>query len=214
MYVTEDFMRVLKREHQFTDNSDCDEYLRPVWWIARVNVKERFYLILLSSYECDILMPVFKNSKRAALHMFRPKLSKHQSNLLHETSLRVTGINDPPSINANDEAQIVVYSGSMYFDSEVQQNAYCNFLGLIPRPRSDQHEAAFQQGIIKPNGFVPSENRHHSGAISDAVDKCKFRKNPVDLVIKLIETHHQLVREESHAAFILKRGTKQSIVPQ
>ncbi|XP_037036477.1 uncharacterized protein LOC119074450 [Bradysia coprophila] len=215
LYVTEDFMRVLKRERAFTDNSDCDEYLRPVWWIARVNVKnDKFYLILLSSYECDQLMPVFKNSKRAALHMFRPKLSKHQSNLLHETSLQVTGMTDSPSISANDEAQIAVYAGSMYFNGEVEQNAYCNFLGLIPRPRSDEHEDAFQQGIIKPNGFVPMENRRHSIAISDAVDMCKFRKNPVDLAIQLIETHHQLIREESHAASILKRGTKQSITPR
>ncbi|XP_031638985.1 uncharacterized protein LOC116351075 [Contarinia nasturtii] len=206
--VTKDFTRVL-----FYESSYCDEYLRPVWWIAYVKIpaQNRYILILLSSFECDRLMATFKQSEQSVLCMFRPRLSKLHDNLLHQTKLQVTGMNgNVPCIDVVDEVNIGIYSGSMYFKNQIEQDAYCNFLGLIPRPRTKELDEAFNAGIIKPNGFVSPEHRQHESII-EYVGECKFNKNPVDLAIKLIEAHHHLIRKESHVESILESGFKMSI---
>lgn len=165
----------------------------------------------MSSFECDRLLKIFRKSINATLHTYRPRLSKLHSNLIRDTDLMVTGLDEPGEIDVVDEVQIAMYAGSMYFESEDEQNAYCGFLGLIPRPRTQQQEQAFESGIIKAKGYVPIERRKFSEAVSDCVGRCKFHDNPVDLVIKLIEAHHQTMLKESHVASILERGIKLKI---
>ncbi|XP_055310983.1 uncharacterized protein LOC129573873 [Sitodiplosis mosellana] len=209
LLVTKDFVQVLSNLSYARD-----EYLRPVWWIARVNTpgSDDYILVLLSSFECDRLISTFRESQQSVLCMYRSRLSKLHDNLLHQTNLQVTGMTEQiPPINVCDEVQIGIFSGSMYFNNEAEQNAYCSFLGVIPRPRTEEQEEAFNKGVIKPNGYVTAENRSHSKAISEAVTACKFNKNPVDLAIKLTEAHHHLIRKESHVASILERGFKMPI---
>lgn len=208
LFVTKDFTRVLVNENAHS----CDEYLRPCWWFAQINTQGYgIILVLLSSYECNHLFSRFRKSSCSTLHMFRPTVSKLHSDLINENGLPLSGNEVISEITMNNSAQLKMYSGSMYLKSEEEQNAYCNFLGLIPRPRSEEQNTAFESGIIKPNGFVPMENRQHSSAIREYVDQCKFKKNPVDLAIKLIEAHHLFIRKESHASSILERGKKLDI---
>lgn len=208
LLVTKDFVQVLSNLSYARD-----EYLRPVWWIAQINTPANngYILLLLSSYECDRLISTFRESKQSVLCMYRSRLSKLHDNLLHQTNLHVTGIIEKiPRINIGGEVQIGIFSGSMYFNNEMEQDAYCNFLGLIPRPRTEKQDEAFNNGIIKPNGYILPINRSHPD-IFEAVSTCKFNRNPVDLAIKLIEAHHHLIRKESHVASILERGIKMSI---
>lgn len=209
LLVTRDYVQVLSNVSYARD-----EYLRPVWWIARINTpsNDRYILVLLSSFECHHLISTFRDSKHSVLCMYRSRLSKIHDNLLHQTNLQVTGMTTQlPRIDVGDEVQIGIFAGSMYFNSEMEQDAYCSFLGVIPRQRTEAQEEAFKKGVIKPNGFVAKGNRSYSKAISTAVAACKFIKNPVDLAIKLIEAHHHLIRKDSHAASILERGFKMPI---
>lgn len=209
LFVTKDFTRVLAAENA----QACDQYLRPSWWIARINIKSNI-LVLLSSYECNCLLPTFRKTVHSTLYMFQPTVSKLHSDLINDNGLPLNGNKIISEISVNDSAQLKMFSGSMYLKNEDEQNAYCNFLGLIPRPRNEQQNVAFESGLIKPNGFVPIENRHHLLAIRECVDQCKFKKNPVDLAIKLIEAHHLFIRKESHASSILERGKKLDILQQ
>lgn len=204
LYTTEDFVQVVKDSKKF-----YDEFLRPVWWIAHVsNDNDGYILILLSSHDTNRLLPHFRKSKKATLFMFRPRLSKLGTDLMSERDLCVTGIHHNIfNINVRDAAQIKMFSGSMYFNSEDEQNAYCNFLGLIPRPRNSEQEEAFERGLIRPNGFVSVENRQHSSIVK-YVNQCKFKSNPINLARKLIEAHHNFLHKESHVAAILERGVK------
>lgn len=218
LLVTKDFVKTVDNKSQ-----SCDDFLRPVWWIARIKraaaaagAIANDLLLLMSPHECHYLMPFFRKSKNSALYMFRPRLSKYHSNLLHETELQITGL-DPIAngISIEHEVQIGMYAGSMYFASEAEQNAYCGFMGLIPRPRtSPELDEAFINGIIKSKGYVPHEYRQHPEAIANCVGKCKFHDNPVDMAIKLIEAHHQTLLKESHVASILEKGKKQDISNQ
>ncbi|XP_031636747.1 uncharacterized protein LOC116349465 [Contarinia nasturtii] len=205
LYATKDFSRVIKGSKTM-----YDEFLRPVWWIAHIcdDHGDAYILVLLSCNEVNRLLPYFRQSSRSTLFMFRPQLSKLHSDLLRESDLRVTGAdNHFVNMNVRDIAQIKMFSGCMYFNDEQEQNAYCNFLGLIPRPRSSEQEIAFENGFIRPNGFVPLEHRQHS-KIAKSVNRCKFKTNPIDLAIKLIEAHHDILHKESHVAAILERGVK------
>lgn len=207
LLITEDCMRVVKGFER-----GCDDFLRPVWWIACITIPNDWdYYILLSSFECDRLISTFKKSESSTLCMYRPRLSKLQSNLLRDTNLQVTAMEIPFDIGLDPEIQIGVYAGSMYFKSDDEQSAYCGFLGLIPRPRLKELEEAFDDNIIKPNGFVEHDHRNSTEVISKFVGQCQFIKNPIDLVHRLISAHHQFMRDESHVATILDRGMKTNI---
>lgn len=211
LFVTKDFQTVV--DSQVTDTESLqayDRFLRPVWWIVRIEYTKKHgkhVLVLLSSYECDRLLPALRQSIKSTLYMYRPRLSKFHSNLLRNTKLHVSGMQESSDIDVNDEVQIAMYSGSMNFASEIEQNAYCGFLGVIPRPRTPLLETAFENGIIRPNGFVHPENRRYSEEISNCVGQCKFKENPVDFAIKLIEAYHQALLKDSHVASILERCT-------
>lgn len=208
LYATRDFVNVLDN-----DSLACDEFLRPVWWIACLPdiVKTNNIWILLSSFECDRLITTFRRSKKSALFMYRPRLSKFHDNLLRMPGLRVTAIPNPVEIDLKLEVEVGVFAGSMYFKNEIEQQTFCTFLGLIPRPRINVLEIAFDTGVIKPNGFVQKEKRNNTKLISELVGECRFVKNPADLVIKLILAHHHFVREDSHVASIVDRGDKQLV---
>lgn len=209
LFVTKDFKRVLAAENA----QNCDQYLRPSWWIAHIKTQVHgCILVLLSSYECNRLVSTFRRSSCSTLHMFQPTVSKLHSDLINDNSLPLNANGIISKISVSDSAQLKMFSGSMYLKNEDEQNAYCNFLGLIPRPRSKELNLAFENGIIKPNGFVPIENRLRSLAIRESIDKCQFKNNPVDLAIKLIEAHHLFIRKESHASSILERGRKLDIL--
>lgn len=125
LLVTRDFKTVI-----ISATPTCDDFLRPVWWIAQLqSTSGRNLLIIFSSYECNQLLPVFRQSKRATLFPYRPRLSKFHDNLLHKQELQVTGMLKKDRIDVEDEVQIGAYAGMMYFKSEVEMEAYCRFLG-------------------------------------------------------------------------------------
>lgn len=203
LFVTKDYQTVIG-----TLSKACDEFLRPVWWIAHIkNASGRNISVLLSSYECDRLLPSFRKSFKSALVMYRPRISKLHSNLIHNKKLQITSITPRMTIDIQDEVQFGVYSGAMYFVDDAEQNAYCGFLGLIPLPRMDD----FEEGVIDSKGFVPPRRRKYSELISKYVGRCKFVENPVDLVIKIIEAHHQVLLKESHVFSICQLGKKAAI---
>ncbi|KAG4070074.1 hypothetical protein HA402_013734 [Bradysia odoriphaga] len=208
LLATKDFTCVIE-----STATNCDKYLRPIWWIARVNNGSNgtFSLILLSSYECDRMISSFRESKNAVLYMFHPRIKHLHSNLIRESALRVCGWENAPRIRVEEEVQIGMLSGLMYFADDEEQAAYCSFLGLIPRPRTVELESAFTQGIINPNGFVERKNRQFSELIGSIVGKCGFDQNSTDLAVKLIEAHHQHLPAGCHVASVLLRGIKAQI---
>lgn len=205
IYVTHDFVNVVD-----TSSQACDEFLRPVRWIARVDdsaEEDNYRLILLSSYECDRLLPAFRKSTKSVLVPFCAHLNKIHSDLMNISGLYVTGKTDGLGIDVDKAAQIKMFAGSMYFNNETEQNEYCCFMSLIPYPRTCQQNDDFEKGLIKPNGYVPIEHRQKYKCVRQS----KFTRNPVDLAVKIIEARHQFMRKESYVAFILERGTKMPI---
>lgn len=207
LLVTKDFKTVINTTIK------CDQFLRPVWWFAYIkNPKAtgKYLLILLSTFECERLKSTFQKSTMAVLMMYRPRISKLHSNLIEIPALHITGMTeseDNRKLNLMDEIQIGIYSGMMYFHRENELKAYCEFLGLILRPHTEEQERAFDKGIIQRLGFVSPEHRQYSQAIAECVGQCKFKKDPVDFVKELIQVLHQTLPRDVHVAWIL-RGIK------
>lgn len=206
LYVTLDFFRVIEQR------TNVDEFLRPVWWIAKTRIDDTHSILtVLSSFECDRLMNVFAASRCSTLFMYRPRISQFHSNLLDVNGLRVSE-RVYEHISMDDAVQIGMFAGSMYFTSNDEQNAYCSFMGLIPRPRTNELEKQFRCGHICANGFVQKENRRRSKAIEKRVGRCRFEQSPTDLAVKIIEAHHEMLSKECHVAWILKKGIMKDIV--
>lgn len=213
LFATTDFSQVIS-----TENGSGDEFLRPVRWIVEIpqskltRKENKPAFLLVSSYECNKLLPYLRLSKSAVLRMYEPRLSQVHNNLLHEKRLMVTAM-DKEHIQRIDlklEAQIAVFTGSMYFGSDAEQNAYCNFIGVVPRPFNTQQTIAFANKKIQPNGFVAEAHRN-SLHLKRYVGECRFKQNPIDLAIQIIELRHQFMRKESHVASILEKATKTEI---
>lgn len=211
LFVTRDFVRVLADESL----KSCDDFLRPVWWIARIqsNDTSKNILLLLSTFECEHLLPFFRKSTKSSLFMYRARLSQYDRTLLNDSNLRITGMNSTQAANVDldDIVQIGMYACSMYFDSEAEQNAYCAFMALIPNPRTPEQNKEHANGVIESKGYVPFQYRNRPELISSCVNKSKFQSNPIQMAIELIEARHQTMLEGSHVAWILKQGKKQPI---
>lgn len=207
LYATRDFVNVIEKTKDVGD-----AFLRPVCWVAKIKRgKDKDVILLFSSFEVEHCLKEFQRSEQACLYMYVPKMSQFQRTLIDEAHLSVTKITKNELISINDRVQLGMFSGSMYFDSEREQKSYCNFMGLIPRPRSPQQQIALEKGLIQPNGFVLQRNRNASISIRNVVRNCRFGQNPTQLAIGIIEARHQFIRKESHVASILEKCTKMII---
>ncbi|XP_031629745.1 uncharacterized protein LOC116344981 [Contarinia nasturtii] len=206
MYATRDFKQVVEK-------GVGDEFLRPVLWVAKIKRRiDNDIILLLSSFEVENLLKDFKRSKKACLFMYQAKLSQFQETLIDDEHLVVGSMEPKEMLSIDEKAQLAVFSGSLYFNTEEEQSAYCGFLGLIPRQRSVEHQMAFNNNQIQPDGFVEHIYRQLP-ALRDAVGNAKFKKNPIQLAKSIIESRHQSMAKESHVASILEKAWKNKIEP-
>lgn len=207
LLVTKDFKTVIKSTEKY------DEFLRPIWWIARIKSPKttgKYFIILLSTFECEQLKSTFQKSTMSTLMMYRPPISKSHSNLTEIRALHVTGMTDDDDednckLTVNDEIQIGIYSGMMYFHSEAELKAYCDFLGVILNPEIEEQEHATEEGT------VPLKNQKHSNAISECVGRSENKDKLVELAKELIKAHHESLPKDAHATSILLRGNRPNI---
>lgn len=202
IFVTKDFTMVIKNEA----GTNEDEYIRPVWWIVSAGGQSSAEkLLIISPYEANAYISIFRQvSTATTLHMFAPRLSASQSSLMDIRHLQL-----PPTTNTSIgyllKAEISLFAGSLYFENADEQSAYCEFMGLIPRPRTDKHEEAFENGLITVIGFVPKENRHISMGIQA---NCKFDICPDKLAIQIINRRTLFLPRESHVSLIITEAKK------
>lgn len=97
----------------------------------------------------------------------------------------------------------------MYFDTKAEQDAYCSFMGLIPRPLTIPQQLALDSDQIHSSGYVAPKNRNVNALLS--VRDCKFNRNPIQLAVNIIQARHQFMSKESHVASILEKATKMPI---
>ncbi|KAJ3085954.1 hypothetical protein HK102_013653 [Quaeritorhiza haematococci] len=228
IFVTKNFVTVV----QSRSNSNVDEFLRPVRWMVTLrresedgksgNLKrgsssqsdesseQNAVVVLISPFEANHLKPLFAarpTKASARLHMFAPRIRTRQQTLFTDTSLIIPSpISSTPQIAPSIIAQLSVFSSSLFFATPTDQNAFCDFLGFCPRPRTSQEQEEFERGHMQQDGFVPRPVRKR---VRLSLQQCGFEANPSRLVIKLIELRNYTESPKStHVGRILSAGVR------
>ncbi|KAG0619346.1 hypothetical protein M758_4G132600 [Ceratodon purpureus] len=194
LFVTREFAMVLAPESVSTGVA----FLRPVAWCAVATdsgIKRH----------CPI---------KAILHMFAPRIHREQNLMLGDRSLSlpVGGSNQAQPIPDSLIAQLIAFSGGAFFKNACEQDAYCDFLGLYPRPRSRIEDDAFQRGDIQDDGFLPPKKRQQSELMKMEGDVCAFQKSPVRFISKLLTARGWMGHASaSHVGQILFIGQRAQI---
>lgn len=199
LWVTKDFCSVIQLNGNFKD----DEYLRPVWWIVRIHaddtdaddqhVQDTF--VIISPFECNHLIDGFRQTNsKATLHMFSAKVSPSQSNLINNKALQLPSNPSVPNIPLKTLVQQSMFAGSTFFDNADEEKAYCNFMGIVPNPRTIAEQEALDK-INQPinSGYIPQRYRENFPNLT-----CDFLANPEKIAIGIIERRHNSSRKRSH----------------
>ncbi|CAF1658455.1 unnamed protein product, partial [Adineta ricciae] len=212
LWVTDEFQRVIQ-----TQGESLDPFLRPPRWIL---IYRSQHVIFVSSFEANHLMKQLRNlyptqssqtSLTTTLRLILPRTRQGQSILVNTPSLTtpisIVPGHRPLCFPVPNECLVAlfVFNGTLYFESESEQIAYCHFLGICPKPRSDIEKDAFEKGWVNIDGFV--EKLEHRAALQ--LQRCHFLTNPLGFVRKLVENRNNAHSPRiSHVGSILIDAVK------
>jgi hypothetical protein len=192
IYTTNDFNNTV-----ITHNFD-DYYLARPKWLAMNKNKTK--LVFISSYEANNYFHDFNDD--CYLIMLMPVFRENQKRMF---------TSKPIEINEDLMQEILIYSGSFYFNSIKEQESFLNFICYVPTPRTQEHNEYFENFKIEENGFVLVENRKEVfGNRSMSERKCDiFKQDPSKFIIELISVrNYQLVPNSAHHLTIFNNGKK------
>jgi hypothetical protein len=164
--VTKDFSCTIERA-----GIGCfmDDFLRPVKWILRSNLKPNF-LLLISQFEANVFLQEIRSSKFAQLALYSPRISR-QGLCLEDLDFFVVPSScelTPPTSRIIQELNI--FAGQLFFRDRQSFEAACRMLGLHLGVIPDN-----LKGNVDAVGFVMDETARMSLGIGD----CAFHANPL-----------------------------------
>ena len=133
--------------------------------------------------------------------------------VMREGQKRTFSLN-PIKISENLMQEILIYSGSFYFNSIKEQEQFLNFIFYVPNPRTEIQTKLLDDLKIERNGFVLAKNRKKVfGEYKLMVEKRKwdqiFQQDPSKFIIELISIrNYQLVPNSAHHLIIFNNGKK------
>ncbi|OMJ77908.1 hypothetical protein SteCoe_22430 [Stentor coeruleus] len=192
IYLTSDYVKTVSKYIR------GDDYLRPSRWVAKVNYNDQFIIVILSGYEANKL----KNNLADGVNLF-----------MLMPRLRIDQINyfciDGGKIPEFYMQQLMIFAGSQYFVSNDEVDEYLKFVGYCPGPRNQHEQECFDNGMISKHGFVLPMHRKIVLREQVNAEKCKFSKDPADLVTGLAEIRARgQVSMFAHHLSIFRRGRR------
>ena len=194
IFVTKDFIKTVK-------TSNCgDNFLKSPKWLVVSIYKKTINVVILSSFEANLLFSYTKpeNDPKTAFFMYLPRIRPKQLQLFSCNNFSL-----PQTIIQ----QISVFGGSQYFETKEEIDAYLNFLGFCPQPRTEFQQTCFENNKIHPNGFVPLEFREL--VFEGQENLSKFVEDPCRIVCKIVEIrNYGIVSKFGHHLEILLSGRR------
>ncbi|CAF1027813.1 unnamed protein product [Adineta steineri] len=207
LWVTTEFQRVISSK-----GDKYDSFLRPPRWII---VYRNKHIIFISPFEANWLIDYLRSSNmtNTTLRLLLPRTKRTQSIFVNIPTLTI-----PPSITHSNEsspsiysipnqwlASLFVFNGTLYFETNDEQRAYCQCLSLCPRPRTKTENKAFEKGWIAIDGFV--SNQIHRIRLN--LDDTQFTLNPLIFVKQLLENrNNSFIPITSHVGSIIFNSQK------
>ena len=154
-----------------SDGLRLTQYLRPVNWILSSGSGKDSFVIVISPFEANELLPKIREKRRVRLHIYAPRVN---SSMRSFSDLTFHSIPDSPAERwtAPVHARIALnlFSGQLYFDNKEEYESVCVLLAL-----SKAHPGAEYSQV---DGFVPLAYR--TGRPSP------FSKSKVSILKKLM----------------------------
>ena len=191
LLATADFGRTV----QSPKNSQLDDFLRPVHWIASAQDGETHRCVAISPYEANELLPLVRNNKKVTLHVYSPRVTKSMRTLedMSFCPISASSLFQPSHASV---MQINFFAGQLYLESYEEYLSVCRFLGLSSCPPRDGVQIA-SDGFITPISRVQQDQR--------MVDECPFESSPVGFLRMLTVMRRKGQRfAQSHMGKILQ----------
>ncbi|CAF4374193.1 unnamed protein product, partial [Rotaria sp. Silwood2] len=198
LWISTEFQRVIQ-----TRGESLDPFLRPPRWVF---IYRNQHVIFVSAFEANWLLGQLQHLHHkqklvqpptTTLRLLLPRLQRDQSIFIDISRLTIPPT-VPCSIPVEWLVQLFLFNGTLYFNTVEEQTAYCQCLGLCPKPRTKLEDDAFDNGCIALDGYV--EQPEHREQLK--LHHCCFPSNPLIFVKKLLEN-----RNSSHAPLISHVGS-------
>ncbi|KAF2276055.1 uncharacterized protein EI97DRAFT_47175 [Westerdykella ornata] len=154
LLVTADYARTVKRRSSL---DKLDSFQRPVQWVLSVWDKTDSallpILVILSPFEANGLIDVIRNSPRATLHLYSPRMNLGYQPLDALDLYTVGRPLIPGSLSRNLVMQLNLFAGQLYLRSYREYVELCNFLGLNWREAKDGQTVSADGFIMPPCGI-------------------------------------------------------------
>ena len=194
--VSEDFTRVVE------DMSSLDEYLRPLNWIVSYcpdGNTDSIRLLIISPFEANELIPMFRSGSLVTqLRMFAARLHEKQDLLFYtpELTIPATSTQQLPYCELLD-AELYVFSGTIFFAGRRELLAYCSFLKL-PLPLQTPEDDS-----VSPPKKLRTQSVNGADISSEMLVIRRFSQNPRELAKRIVELRFGPIRRGSHVESIL-----------
>ena len=201
-WISSEFQRVIEMSGEASNL-----FLRPPRWMI---VYRNEHVIFVSAFEANWLLgqlhsrsqqEEFPEPPLTTLRLFLPRVKPNQSIMIN------TPLHGPLAFLLPVEwlAELFVFNGTLYFESEEEQSAYCQCLALCPKPWTTQEEDAFENGWIAVDGFV-QEPEHRSLL---QIHGGRFQSDPLTFVKQLLEhRNNAFTSVTSHVGSIILDARK------
>ncbi|RBR20353.1 uncharacterized protein FIESC28_05317 [Fusarium coffeatum] len=175
--ATPDFAKTVKGA--FGINNYSDSFQRPVQWILAGKYQAKTtYLVIISPFEAQQLLPLIQRSQFVGLHLYAPRVNLAFQSLDHLQLYRVSGNPTADAIPRKAVLFLNLFSGQLYLSCFKDYTRICDLLGLV-------RDALDDDVVLGADGFIPP------GTEGGLVNKSKFRKSPVQFLRVLIERVRQ-----------------------
>ncbi|KAK6354034.1 hypothetical protein TWF730_008454 [Orbilia blumenaviensis] len=128
-FVTTDFAETIERGYK----SHMDDYLRPVRWVVEFSDNANNYLLYISPYEANELMPDFKISPAVQLHCYAPRVSRGMTSFDRFDICPIQWLPDKMKgtfLDNNSRMRLNLFAGQLFFENEQYYKDLCKYLGL------------------------------------------------------------------------------------
>lgn len=174
--VTADFAKTVRKAS--TPGSVLDGYQRPVQWVLTSQPHNWDYIIIISPYEAQFLLPAIESSGMTTLHVYapRPNLEIRPLDGLDLYTVPPS-MRTMTSIPTHLKTQLNLFAGQLYFNEFWEYKALCNMLRLSWKKASKGTK-------IAADGFIlswPPRTSHEANGLSEHVpaQTSTFSKSPV-----------------------------------
>jgi len=171
LFVTKDFAITIE-PHLSSGRYAFDDYMCPVHWILSSTSPGHGFLVILSPFEVNELLPMIRTSTKVLLHIYTPRITEAMKST---EDFKFFTLPSPPRTLVSERKvvnQLNLFAGQLYLQDYQTYLDLCKFLGVICGKVEEQPEGV----TVQLDGFMKAD----IGMLSS------FKNSPLPYLKKLI----------------------------